>query len=279
MKSKLIVLLCVFAAAGSLQAQNFSENFNTAGALGSFNVYQNATPGLGSPYSEVTSGGVGGSGAIAVAVGGTAVTADSTLIYKNSVFDFSQAGLGLTISTFLNVSTQTAGGNRLMQLGFVNENTSGMNGNAGLAFASLRLGSTGTSGNIYTPQFQTKTAAGSTVNTTLAPNLTLTVGNWYKLSGTFVNTGSGNIQASGFLQDFGTDGQTAGSVVFSFPSTNLTSLDIASDSTVYAALRGFKADGLNLADNFSAATVVPEPGSAALLLAALGAVLARNRKR
>jgi hypothetical protein len=105
------------------------------------------------------------------------------------------------------------------------------------------------------------------------------VGDWYQLSGTFINVGGGNIEASGFLQNFGTDGQTPGAVVYTFPTRLLNSSDIATDATVYAALRGFKADGLNMADNFSAVTVVPEPGTASLFLLGLGAMLLRNRKR
>jgi len=253
------------------QAQTFLQDFNAAGALANnFNVYLNATPPLGSPYSQVTSGGVGGSGAVSVALGSTTVTADATLIYNNLAFDFSTAGSTLTIASMLNVSTQTAGGNRLLQLGFVNENTNGLNGNAGIAFTSLRLSSAGTSGNIYTPQYQTKTAAGSTVSTTLSPNITLTPGDWYELSGSFQNLGGGNIEANGFLQDFGTDGQTPGSVLFTFPATTLNSTDIASDSSVWAGLRGFKADGLNTVDNFTASIVVPEPSAATLFLLALG---------
>jgi hypothetical protein len=270
--TKVCSALLLASSVTATQAQSFLQDFDASNDLANnFNTYFNATPPLGSPYSQVGSGGVGGSGAVSVALGGAAVTADATLIYNNLSFDFSTPGATLNIASMLNVSTQTAGGNRLLQLGFVNESTNGMNGNAGIAFTSLRLSSAGTSGNIYTPQFQTKTAAGATVSTTLTPNVTLTPGEWYELSGTFLNLGGGNIQASGFLQDFGTDGQTAGSVVFNFPTTTLNSTDIASDSSVWGALRGFNADGLNEVDNFRAGVVVvPEPSATALIFVGLG---------
>jgi hypothetical protein len=178
-----------------------------------------------------------------------------------------------------NVSSQTAGGNRLLQLGFVNENTSRMKGNAGLSFMSLRLSSTGASGNIYTPQYQTKTSAGATVNSGLTPNVTLTPGNWYELSGSFLTLGGGQFQGSGLLQDFGTTGQTPGSIVFSFSPTTLTSADIAADSSVYGALRGFKNDGLNTVDSFMASAAVPEPGSISLLTLGLGALAVHLQRR
>jgi hypothetical protein len=277
MKTTTVAALLLASAALELQAQSFSENFNTPGSLANnFNVYLNSTTPLGSPYAEAVSGGVGNSGSVSILPGGATVTQDATLIQKNTIFNFSQVGVTLRLSTMLNVSSQTAGGNRLLQLGFVNESTSGMNGNPGLAFMSLRLSST--SGNIYTPQFQTKTAAGGTVNTGLTPDLTLTVGNWYELSGSFLSLGGGQIQASGVLQDFGTDGLTPGAIVFTFPTTTLTSADIATDSTVFAGLRGFKNDGLNTVDNFVAVTVVPEPSAAAVLILGLAALAARPRK-
>jgi hypothetical protein len=266
-----------------LHAQSFFESFDSPGALANnFNVYQNTTPPVvnaatGSPYSQSLTGGVGGSGGVSILV--TNVTADATLIQKNTVFDFSHVGVTLTIASWLNVSTQTAGGNRLLQLGFVNESTNGLNGNTGLAFTSLRLSSTGTSGDVYTPQWQTKTAAGATVSTSLAPNVTLIAGEWYELEGSFLNLGGGNILATGFLQDYGTSGVIPGSIVYSFPSTTLTSADIASDPTVYAALRGFKNDGLNTVDNFLAASVIPEPGTVSLVLLGLTVFAARGRKQ
>jgi hypothetical protein len=268
-----------------LHAQSFFESFDSPGALANnFNVYQNTTPPVvnvptNSPYSQSLTGGVGGSGAVSILPGGTTVTQDATLIQKNTVFDFSHVGVTLTVASWLNVSTQTAGGNRLLQLGFVNESTNGLNGNAGLAFTSLRLSSTGTSGNVYTPQWQTKTAAGSTVTPALTPNVTLIAGEWYELEGSFLNLGGGNILATGFLQDYGTSGVIPGSIVYSFPSTTLTSADIASDPTVYAALRGFKNDGLNTVDNFLAASVIPEPGTVSLVLLGLTAFAARARKQ
>jgi hypothetical protein len=281
LKNTVLTLIMALAVL-DLHAASFFESFDAPGSLANdFNVYQNATLPLGSPYTQYPIGGVGNSGVVGISPGNTNnVTQDATLIQRNTVFDFSQVGVTLTVASMLNVSAQTAGGNRLLQLGFVNESTNGMNGNAGLAFTSMRLSSTNTTGNVYVPQWQTKNAAGTaTLTTTLTPNVTLIPGEWYELSGTFQNLGGGNIQATGFLQDFGTSGVIPGSIIYSFPSTVLTSADIASDPTVYAALRGFKNDGLNTVDNFLAGSVIPEPGTVSLVLLGLIAFAARGRKQ
>ncbi len=287
MQKSTVVALGLALSVFDLSAQSFFESFDATGALNNFNVYLNASTPVagpaaslaGSPYSQVTSGGVGNSGGISLAPGSSTITQDATLIQKNTVFNFSQVGVTLTISAMLNVSAQTAGGNRLLQLGFVNEGTNGMNGNAGLAFTSLRFSTVGTNGNTYYGQYQTKTATGSTASPPNFPNVTLLVGEWYQLTGSFINLGGGQILAKGSLQDFGTSGVFPGSVLYTFPNTVLTSADIASDPSVYAALRGFKNDGLNMVDNFSAVLVVPEPGTFSLVLLGLAAFAVRARKQ
>jgi len=263
------------AAAGLLVAsltslaQNVSVDFNTPGQLDSnFNIYQNATPGAGSPYAQYPIGGVGNGGGVAVLAPGATVTPDSTGIYKSQSFNFSSTGAQLTISEYLNIIPVSGGGNRLLQLGFVNENTSGMNGNAGLAFMSLRLSTVGSSGNTYTPAYQDKTAAGSTVNTTLAPNVNLTSGDWYRLTGTFVNQGSGNFQVSGLLEDYGPTGVSSPVTVFTFAPQTFPNTEMTSDGAVWAAFRSFHNDGANALDNFKA-QAVPEPAVLALWMSGL----------
>jgi hypothetical protein len=273
------VLIAVIAHLARANAQNVSVNFNTPGDLANkFNIYQIATPAATSPYSQITSGGAGGGGGVGIS-SGTGITADSTGIYKNSSFNFASSGTTLTITSLLNVTANTAGGNRLLQLGFVNENTSGMNGNAGLAFMSLRLSTVGTSGNVYTPNFQIKDAASGTSGPNLTPNVTLTPGEWYQLSGTFQNMGGGAIQISGTLKDFGTDGTTPGATVFTYPAQTLTAVDIASDSSVWPAFRAFKNDGATALDSFTATSSVPEPGTLALMAAGVSGLLIAARRR
>jgi hypothetical protein len=265
-------VLCSFA-------QSINVDFNTAGQLTSdFNIYQNATPGLGSPYAQFPIGGIGNGGAVAVLPGAANVTADSTAIFKSQSFDFSNPGAQLQISEYANVVANSAGGNRLLQLGFVNENTSGMNGNAGLAFMSLRLSTVGSSGNVYSPAFQDKQSAGSTVNTTLTPNVTLTPGDWYKLSGTFLNLGGGKFQVSGSLEDFGAAGLSTPVTVFTFAPQTFSNAEMTSDATVWAAFRSFHADGANALDNFTA-QAVPEPNVLALwVIGVLGVGWSFRRK-
>lgn len=288
---KRVHLGCLVALAASwatAQAQTVTVNFDAAGALdNNFNIYQNISAAnggpvinaaTGSPYSQVLAGGVGGSGRVNIATPATGITTDSTAIYKNTSFDFSTAGKALNISASVNIIATTESGNRLLQLGFANENNSGMNGNAGLAFMSLRLNPTAINSTVFAPQWQTKVASGTTtVNTTGGANVTLTAGDWYQLSLTFANLGAGSIQGSGFVQDFGADGLTPGAS-FSFSPITLTSADIASDSSTWPAFRTFAADGSGGLDNLSA-SAVPEPGTTVLVGLGLGTLLLAGRRQ
>jgi hypothetical protein len=130
-----------------------------------------------------------------------------------------------------------------------------MNGNAGLAFMSLRFHPTAIGSTVFAPQWQTKVASGSTtVNTAGGANVTLTSGDWCQLSLTFANLGGGSIQGTGFIQDFGINGLTPGASVSLSPIT-LTSADIAGDAAVWAAFRTFAADGSGGLDYFKAPVV------------------------
>jgi hypothetical protein len=82
--------------------------------------------------------------------------ADSTLIYKNTSFDFSTAGISLNVSAFINITAPTETGNRLIHIGFGADPTGGFNGNAGLAFMGFRLNPTAIGGTVFAPQWQTK---------------------------------------------------------------------------------------------------------------------------
>jgi hypothetical protein len=269
----------------NLHAQSFIQSFDAPGQLANnFNIYQNTTPPVinaatGSPYSQSLTGGIGGSGLVNIAAPATGITPDSTAIYKNTSFNFSTAGNALNISAYVDVIAPTESGNRLLQLGFADSSTSGMNGNAGLSFMGFRLNPTAAGSTIFAPQWQTKTASGGTVNTSGGGNLTLIAGDWYEVSVTFANLGGGNIQGSGFVEDFGVDGLTPGASA-SISQALLSSADIASDSSVWAAFRTFEADGAGGLDNFSAhVVVVPEPGTTVLVGMGLGALLFARRRQ
>jgi hypothetical protein len=284
LKNAILALILTLAVL-DLHAQSFIQSFDAPGELANnFNIYQNTTPPVtnaatGSPYSQGLTGGIAGSGVVNIAAPGTGITPDSTAIYKNTSFNFSAAGDALNISAYVDVIAPTETGNRLLHLGFADSSTSGLNGNAGLSFTGFRLNPTAVGSTIFTPQWQTKTASGSTVNTAGGGNLTLIAGDWYDVSVTFGNLGGGNIQASGFVEDLGVDGLTPGAS-FSISPVTLTSADIASDSSVWAAFRTFEADGDGGLDNFSAhVVVIPEPGTTVLVGMGLGALLFARRRQ
>src|SRR6476469_10061171 len=119
--TKTAVLVAAAALIAKAQAQSFFEDFNTAGSYANnFNVYITATPPGTNPYSQTAGSGIGGSTGISVS-NAAGTTPDSTSIYKNSTFDFSSSGSSLTVSAMMKIVPTVETGNRLLQLGFVND--------------------------------------------------------------------------------------------------------------------------------------------------------------
>jgi hypothetical protein len=141
MKHRLFYAISPFVLVHGIFAQSVSLDFNTPGDFTSnFNVYQHTTTPFisltGSPYTESPSSGIGSTGGILVSTG-TGITADSTAIYRNMSFDFSATGSQLRMTTFLKVASRSDLSVPMFEQGFVNQPTSGMNANSGLAFMSL----------------------------------------------------------------------------------------------------------------------------------------------
>src|SRR5436309_11528029 len=104
--TKAAILVAAAALIAKTQAQSFFEDFNTVGSYANnFNVYINATPPGTNPYSQSAASGVGGSGGIDVS-SASGTTPDSTSIYKNSTFDFSNSGSSLTVSAMMKIVPQ-----------------------------------------------------------------------------------------------------------------------------------------------------------------------------
>ena len=273
----LAVAVLAFLPFSGGQAQTVSFDFNTSGQLStSFNFSHNGVA-IGSiPYLQSPTGGLFQSGSVTVLAPSSDTAADVTAVLRTRSFDFSKPGAQLTISEFVQAIGISGGGGRLLQLGFVSSSTASLNNVPGTAFMSLRLGTVGSSGTTYTPQFQDKTGLGNAVATGLVPNLTLTQGDWYQLTGTFSNIGGGKFQASGMLQDFGPTGDSAAGWIFPFPLQTFTNDDMTADEAVWPAFRSFRNDGAGALDNL-VVRAVPEPSMGLLwLLGAAALVLAKG---
>lgn len=259
-------------------ANNFTINNQTGTA---------ATPGYPG-YVAVSSGGVSNSGAVDV-TGGPAGTLDATGVYNKRSFDLS-AGT-VTISQFVKVQAVTNTGDRLLQLGLIDDTTAGRQMNGGGAaradFVSARISPSAVSGattGAFNYQVQSGQSDGTTGTTTTSPAASaafnLTLGDWYLFTVNITRTATANtFSVDASLQDFGTDGVTAGSTMtFAAQQLNTNTSDLYGDASVYPAFRSFAAQGgADLLDTFSV-TQAPEPGSLAVVGIGAGLLLGRRRR-
>ena len=96
-------------------------------------------------------------------------------------------------------------------------------------------------------------AQGTTTTGTALGNATVTAGHWYKFLVSMSNTSgtSGNLAAACALYDYGTNGLTPGANLITFSTLEThTGLDIATNTTVWPALRITANAAVNAWDNF-----------------------------
>jgi hypothetical protein len=288
--------LGLFALSGLAKAD--SVDFNTAGDLnGKFTINNQTgtavTPGFPG-YSQVTSGGVGNSGAVDVTAGPSG-TLDATAIYN--VRSYNLADGPIRLSEAVKILPAVTSGDRLLHMGLIDDTAINhqLNGGApSLAdFISARVFPTApsaagatTSPFVYQVQVGQSTgvlATATTNNPQTATPFNLILGDWYQFTVDITKSATANtFTVAGFLQDLGTDGLTPGTTL-SFGPENISSansVDIYNDTTVFGAFRSHAAaGGADLLDNFSITQPVPEPASLGVLGLASMAMLARRRKK
>jgi hypothetical protein len=212
-----------------------------------------------SNLSQVSSGGVGNSGAVLVSGGAAGAT------YNQASFNFSQPGTVLSCSIFFKYQNPTESWYPI-RLGFLsspntlfdaNPNAMGVEVYTGLGGPTDLLADFGQGG------------SGQILDHPMV------AGNWYRLSGTIVNLSS-NLQITAWLDDFGTTGTTFVNSLSSFTRTGAPDGSIASDSTVWLAFEANSRAGAAMIDNLA----VPEPRMAGLVFVALGIWMwGRSRNR
>lgn len=294
MKKLILSLLVAVGLIGSASAAMVTfENPNDL--TGNFTPITSA--GL-NRYTQTTTGGVGNSGAIGFT---TVSTDDTTQIFNQQSFDFSQVGAALQLSMFVKVTPINGGvaglgselsRNTFLELGFSANSTTGFSlATVGNEFISIGMTPSEDMGTTFDVFQRYGHPSGGSGTSGLAYGLTLLPGHFYKLAAEFTNLGvSGlsleyptlGVSYSGkmTLDDYGTDGTTKGDNILSRTFVDyIGSGTIGGDGTVWAGFLSASANGANGLDNFSVISI-PEPSTYALFgLGAVGMLMVMRRKK
>ncbi|HWD91376.1 MAG TPA: chitobiase/beta-hexosaminidase C-terminal domain-containing protein [Verrucomicrobiae bacterium] len=241
------LLPCFFffcAAAGF--ANTAFVDFNAAGQLtGNFNLWNdvNGANAGNFDFQENTSDGVGGSGGISVFQ-----NTDTTATYRGGSWNLAANGATMVVSTMVFAGGGINGDK--IQLGAINSNANGLNGNAGIEFESFRfVPASATTWNLLEQYL----SGGTTTTSASLGTVTVTAGHWYKFVVGMTNTSgaSGNLSAACALFDYGTTGLTPGANVITFATAqNHVALDIATNTAVWPAMRVTANAAVSAWDNF-----------------------------
>jgi len=290
-KRTLLAGFGLFALSGLAYADLQSVDYNTPGDLTTkFNL--NNQTGTGG-FTQTTNGGIGDSGAVDITAGPSG-TQDVTAVYNVKSYNLDNGPIRL--SQAVKVLTQYTSGDRLLQLGLIDDTATGHQLNGGGAaiadFISARLYPTaapaaGATTGPFVWQVQagqsTGGAATATSNNAASAAFNLILGDWYQFSVDITkNATPSSFTVSGLLQDLGADGLTPGTTLTFGPETssNTSTPEIYADTTVFGAYRGHASTGgADTYDNFSITQPVPEPASFGLLGLAAMAFGARRRRK
>jgi uncharacterized repeat protein (TIGR03806 family) len=252
------VTLLVLCVAFSAPGQTAFLDFNTVGQYtNNFNRWNDNGGTNGGNYSfmESLTSGVGGGGGVSVFQ-----SSDTTATYKSGSWDFSTNGATIVLSVVFKANGMISGNK--VQFGILNSNTNGLNGNTNVAFETYRfIPNTGTNTWSLREQYRTTNA---NFETTLG-NASYITGHWYKFTIALTNTsvlpGAGTYNAGCGIYDFGTNGLTQGTniVTFSTVMVHTNAQDIATNTAVWPALRGYQNAGIDAWDNLLVFTTNSKP--------------------
>lgn len=229
------------------QAQTVFQDFNLPGQYtGNFTPWNDIGGVDGGNYSfaESTTAGSAGGGGVSVFQSN-----DTTATYNQSSWDFSTNGAAMTLSVLVKANGQSSGNK--VQLGILNVSNNGLNGNPGVSFESFRFIPSAATAWSLREQYRTN---GVTAPEVVLGNVNVVAGRWYQFVVSLTNTSgaSGNFNAAAALLDYGTDGQTPGTNVVTFPTlqSHTVGSDIGALPSVWAGLRAFQNAGIDAWDNF-----------------------------
>jgi hypothetical protein len=271
-----------------------SVDYNTPTDLATKFIINNQTGTAGTGFSQVGSGGIGNSGAVDITAGPSG-TLDATAIYNVKSYNLDNGPIRLSQAVKILANGAYTNGDRLLQLGLIDDTATGhqFNGTPAVAdFISGRLFPTAapaagatTGPFVWQVQAGQSTAGGptATISNAQSAAFNLTLGDWYQFTVDITKSATPNtFNVAGFLQDLGADGLTPGATLTFGPeiTSNTSTVDIYSDTTVFGGYRGHASTGgADLYDNFSITQPVPEPASLGLLgLAAMALTNRRKRK-
>ena len=245
---RLFYLVALFLLRASVgQGQTAFLNFDTVGQYtNNFNPWNDTGGGNGGNYSfeESTTGGVNGSGEVAVYQ-----STDMTAIYKTGSWNLSTNGATVIISLMVNANGMSA--NNKVQVGVLNSHTNGFNANAGNSFETFRfMPASATTWGLYE---QYDNLVGGTTTSGSLGTVTVAAGNWYKFVLGMTNTSgaSGNLSAGCALYNYGPNGTTPGANVITFSTAEShPALNIATNTAVWPGLRAFQDAGIGAWDDF-----------------------------
>lgn len=265
MKKRTALAAGIGAALAASPALAAVVTFDTPGELtGRFAL--NTNNGLPVKFTQVASGGLGGSGAVNYL--NTTESDHTTAVFNEQSFPFSGIGDSITVSHFLLRQDCTAAQTPWSHLGIVSDLGERLDGGtAANSYASVRMDPVNGAG-LATDvilRVETKVNGGNRVRTTPGSAVSLTSGHWYFLSTTFAYTSASTLDVSAELEDWGLDGSAFQSTIIALAtvSVGLTGLDaVNGDGSVFGAFRDFHEGGADLSDDFA---VTPEPASLALV--------------
>lgn len=249
-------LACLFLGLVNGFSQTAFLNFNQVGQYtNNFSPWNdNGAGGNGGNYSfaESTVVGVGGTGGVSIFANN-----DTTAAYNATSWNFATNKSVIILSVMLNANGSVSG-NRL-QFGLLNSHANGLNSNPGAAFATYRfVPASATTWNLFE---QTRSGDVTTTSASLG-TVNVVSGRWYKFVIGFTNTSgiTGDYSSSCALLDYGTTGTSPGANLINFATASAHSAqDIATNSAVWPALRGFANDGVGAWDNFTVFTTNQPP--------------------
>lgn len=222
-----------------------SVDFNSGALTDRFAI--NVETAMTNPYS-LAANGLAGTQGVDLAAGGDATLVCITRNYNLSVVT------SLDVSCFFKKqATSSSGGTNALTFALVGASGSRVNaydasGTTEDSYVSLRLGRSSTS-----LRFETQSKAGNTTTTVTgnqSGNLSLTDGNWYQFRATFQRLDATTVRVSGSVYNSDASGNV-GTLVSSYSAVNLSVADIAGDSQVWVALRGFATAGADALDNLA----------------------------